>query len=866
MHDATGFPTRALYGFTTLLAKLVRVHQPDYVVVAFDVGKSFRHDRLPSYKGHRPDMPEDLRQQWPLLPDLIEAFGYRCVTLPGWEADDVLGTFAMRFASEDVEAVIVTGDRDFFQLVGDHVKVYDAMKEEELGAPEVIERMGVAPNQIIDLKGLAGDASDNLPGVPGVGEKTAAKWLQQYGTLESVLAAATKIGGKRGQALVDHAESARLSRELATIAVDAPLSETLDDLRPRGLQEERLRALFDRYDFGKVARKLLPDRPAVAPEAWRLINEPAGLASAVAEIRAGGRLAFELDYGPDGGVVGVSWCWDAGKEGSPNVVAAYLAVDGRPGAIASVDAWGAVRQLVTEPGIYRITHDSKATIAALERAGIEGVSFAQDMMLLDYVLAAHERGHSLVDQASRHLGHVLAASDQEAPSLFAKPLDETAKRRAERAHVVWMLEDRLLRRLDHGTRAVYESIELPLVPVLREMERVGIGVALETLSGIRVDLQARMAELEARCHALRGRPFNIASRHEVADALFGEGAPFVGTKKVKDGFSTDSSVLEKLIDGENLPWAILEWRHVQKLLGTYVDKLPSYVASDGRIHTTFNQAVAATGRLSSTDPNLQNIPIRTFEGRRIREAFVPAPGHVFVSADYSQIELRILAHLTGEDALIASFQRGEDIHRRTASEVFKTSIDAVSADQRNAAKAINFGLMYGMSSFRLAGDLQISRDEANRYMEEYFGRFPKIITWLEQTREEARQHGFVETLFGRRRVLPLMHASNYNERMAAQREAVNSRVQGTAADIIKIAMIRVHQALWSEGFTRRDGDQIVGARLLLQVHDELLLEVPETDAVALSARVVEVMEHAADLSVPLAVNAATGRSWNDAHG
>jgi DNA polymerase-1 len=850
MHDSTGFPTRALYGFTTLLAKMVRVNQPDYLVVAFDVGATFRNALLPTYKGHRPDMPEDLRQQWPLLPGLIEAFGYRCIGLQGWEADDVLGTLARRFAGPDLEAVLVTGDRDFFQLVGDHIHVYDAMKEEEIHRAEVIERMGVAPEHITDLKGLSGDSSDNLPGIPGVGEKTAAKWLQQYGDLEGVIAAAEKIGGKRGQALTDNADVARLSKQLATIALDAPLADTLEDLLPKGMQEERLRELFDQYDFGKVARKLLPERPTVVTDGYRVIKDEAALSAMIDAIVSAGRLALDLDRSA-GPVVGASLCWGAAD-------AVYLPLDARPGtAISAERGWAAIRQVVLDPAIRRIAHDSKALIAELERAGILGATFAGDLMLMDYVLAAHERGHSLEAQATRHLGHTMTVPETGGAMLFARPLDETARLGAERAHVTWLLEERLQRRLDANTRSVYETIELPLVPVLLDMERSGIGVALGTLDGIRVDLQARLAEIEALCHSLRGGPFNIASRHEVAEALFGDEAGFVGTKKVKDGFSTDNSVLEKLIDGENLPWAIIEWRHLQKLLGTYVDKLPSYVAADGRIHTSFNQAVAATGRLSSTEPNLQNIPIRTFEGRRIREAFVPASGSLFLSADYSQIELRILAHLTEEDALIQSFLRGEDIHRRTASEVFDIEIDEVTFDQRNAAKAINFGLMYGMSSFRLAGDLQISRDEANRYMEEYFGRFPKIISWLEATREAARKQGFVETLYGRRRVLPSMHAANYSERMAAQREAVNSRVQGTAADIIKIAMIQVHDMLRAEGFE---------ARLLLQVHDELLLEVPEREVERLRPRVVEVMEGAAKLYVPLAVNAAVGRSWNDAHG
>lgn len=834
MHDSSGFPTRALYGFTQLFGKLVRTYKPDYVAVAFDHGETFRHVMYPEYKGHRPDMPEDLRAQWPLLPTLVEAFGYRVVKSPGFEADDVLGALAKKYGSEDVEVILVTGDHDYYQLVDGHIRVLDDMKDEEIGPAEVLAKLGLGPDRVIDIKALAGDTSDNIPGVPGIGEKTAVKYLQKYGDVEAVLANWKDIGGKRGEALRDNAANARLSRELATIRLDTPLDVSLDELAPQPLHEDQLRELFDRWGFGMMARKLLPERKALVAERWRIADD---LPALEAQLRALGEVAVDVEV-VDEKIRGASFAWDGGD-------AVYVGIEGAD----TIARW------LADEKIAKVMHDH----TPLLRAGVVVRNVVSDTLLLDYVLSAHESDHSLEKLANRHLAHTLVPPG--AGGLpFAPAVAEAAKGRNERAATIFAVDRSLRPRLDAGQKSLYETIELPLVAVLARMERAGIAVDLARLDGIKVDLDARLIDLEKACHDKAERVFNVNSRHDVSSLLFESGRyPSTASKKLKDGtFSTESGILEKLVSesGDDLPSAILAYRQLQKLKGTYVDKLPGFVRN-GRIHTTLDQAVAATGRLSSRDPNLQNIPIRSFEGRRIRDCFVPSPGNLLFSADYSQIELRLLAHLTGEDSLIASFAAGEDIHRRTASECFNIPIEAVTQEQRNAAKAINFGLMYGMSSFRLASNLQISREEAQAYVDKYFARLPKVASWLENTRAEARKRGFVETIFGRKRVLPEIQSKNFNERMTGEREAINTPVQGAAADIIKIAMIHVDKMLREEGFK---------AKLILQVHDELLFDVPEDEVSRLWTRVIDLMKHAGKLRAPLEVNAATGTTWNEAHG
>lgn len=850
-HASDGFPTRLLYGFTLLFQKMMRTYRPDYCVVSFDSGKTFRHEVFPDYKGHRPDMPDDMRRQWRWLPELVEGFGYSCLAAEGYEADDVLGTLARRFAGPDLDVYIVTSDKDFCQLVNEHIFLLDDVKGQVIKPEDVQPKLGVAAEQVVDLLGLSGDSSDNIPGVPGIGLKTAAKLLDQYGDLESVLAAAQRgeIRGKRGENLVTHAEAARLSAHLATIRTDLELDVSLEDLAPRGVQEAPLRELFDQWEFGMVARKLLPEARVVDADGYRAITEADGLRELLAEAKRVGRVGVSARFTHDdparADLLGLSLAWDEQQ--------VYVPLQPHPEVRYDlVEARQEVLSFLADPTVEKVGYDLKPLLRVCRSLGSDLRGIAGDVRLLDYVLTAHRRTHALDAIAQRHLGHTMAY----VPTTEPFSLDETVGFAVEPAHVAHLLHRRLERRLEEGPRFVYEHIERPLMPVLADMETTGIRLDRDVLGTILDDISTRMAGAEKRCHEIAGRPFNVGSTKDVAEILFEElGLP--AGKRTKTGYSTDSSVLEKLAELHELPAAILDWRQLQKLESTYLRKLPGYVGADGRVHTTFQQAVAATGRLSSTDPNLQNIPIRTYEGRRIRDAFVAEEGHVLLSCDYSQVELRVLAHFCGGGPLVESFARGEDIHRRTASEVFGVPIDEITPAQRNAAKAINFGLLYGMSAFRLSRDLSIPRAEAERYMEEYFGRIPQVQEWIEATKEACRREGYVETLFGRRRLIPEIHSKTFSERSAGEREAVNTRVQGTAADIIKLAMISVHEAL-AERFPR--------ARLLLQVHDELLLEVPEDEVEAVRDVVVERMMSAAELKVPLVVNSAWGRNWNQAHG
>jgi DNA polymerase-1 len=842
-HTSQGFPTRVLYGFTLLFQKMIRTWQPDYVVVCFDHGPSFRNRLFPDYKGHRPEMPEDLRQQWGLLDGLVEAFGFRAIWVPDYEADDVIGTLAKRFAGEDLEVFLVTGDKDFCQLVGDNITILDEQKGSVLDHAGVVEKFGVPPERVIDVLGLMGDASDNIPGVTKVGEKTAIKLIHEWGSMDGALAAAAagKVKGAVGERLVAEADIARLSRTLATIHTEVPLDHTLADLTPRGMQVAELKAMFDAWEFGAVARKLLPEeQPVIVDAAWSPARGEA-LAAAVARVRAGETPAMWPVF------------VDADAAAPELVGVAFSGAS--PGAVwfdfQDPEARESALNLISDPSVRKWTHASKPLFRAMIAMGRKFEGLEQDSRLIDYVLFSNRKQHGLADQAMRHFNHTLSLTARD-----VAPAAQAATAATEAAWFDAQVVEKVLPLLTEGQRFVLEQIELPLVPVLAAMEARGIRLDKSRIGEVERDIAARLDAVEAECHQLAGKVFSIRSRHELRDVLFTD-LRLPPSKKVKDGWSTDSDVLEKLADRHPLPAKVLEHRSLDKLRGTYLTKLPGYVGADGRIHSTFQQEVAATGRLSSIDPNLQNIPIRTFEGRRIRDCFVPDPGYVFLSADYSQVELRVLAHFTQDPILIHGFAGGEDIHRRTAIEVFGVAPDAVTVEVRSAAKAINFGLIYGMSAFRLANDLQIPQEQAQRYMDEYFARMPAVRGWIEETKTWVRQHGHVDTLFGRRRLIPEIHAAQFNERMAAEREAVNTRIQGTAADIIKLAMLRVDAAL------RRSGS---GARMLLQVHDELLLEVPEHEIDAVRRLVETEMAAAASLAVPLVVNTSVGLTWNEAHG
>jgi DNA polymerase I len=868
---AAGQHTGALMGFANLLRWLDREAEPDFCAVVFDKGPSFRVDLFPDYKGHRPSMPEELREQWVKLPELIEAWGYTTITPTGFEADDVIGTLATRYASEDLEVRIVSGDKDFCQLVTERVRILDLKGgiPKVLDLDAVIERFGVTPDRIIDVMAMWGDSSDNVPGVPGIGEKKATKLIQQHGDLEAVLAAAPGIKGKMGENLRTFTEQARLSKTLVTIVTDMKLEQGLEDLARRPRDAEKLHELFLRYQFRNHMKDLQAEAgaagaPGIDRGRYRTVRTEAELQAVVAACRGAGRLAFDLETTSldpqQAALVGFALCWSADD-------AVYVPVGHAQGEQLPVERAVALLQpLLEDPTVGKTGQNLKYDLQVMRALGhrLEGID--GDTMLADYLLETGRTSRKLDDIAMRVLGHRMISYKEVTDGLdddqgFASvAIEDATAYAAEDAHVAWLLDHGFRERIARdGLEALYREVELPVIPVLAEMELNGIGVDVEALEVMGQELSASIAALQLEIHDLAGHPFNVASPKQLAVVLFDEQG-FEPLKKTKTGRSTDAATLEGLAarhPDRRLPSALLEYRALTKLEGTYVKALPNAVSPvDGRIHTSFHQAVTATGRLASMDPNLQNIPVRTTEGRRIRGCFVARPGHVFLSADYSQIELRVLEDYCGSGPLVDAFRAGEDIHRRTAAEVFGVAPLFVTPDQRRAAKAVNFGIIYGMSAFRLSNELGIPRRRAQRIIDDYFVHYPQVKAYVEQAVLSAREQGVATTRFGRRRMVADLGARIRHVREAAERIAVNTPIQGTAADIMKIAMVKVWHRL------QRDHPD---ARLLLQVHDELLLEVPEGQLEPVRAAVVEAMGSAAELRVPLVVETGSGRSWDEAH-
>ena len=840
MRAPDGFPTRALFGFSRVLLAMLREAKPDYIALVFDVGQSFRNGLLPSYKGQRPDMPADLREQWGELAPLARAFGFVVIAVPDTEADDVIGTLAVRFASPDVDVLIVSGDKDFAQLVNEHIHVYDPIKKLESGPAEVKERWGVGPERIVDLLSLMGDTVDNVPGVPGVGEKKAAQFINQYGDAESVLESWEKIGGKTGQSVRDSAEVVRLARRLVTIDLDQKVDHTLEDLKLQPRDDAQLTERLSRYNFRSmmVELKLDPGSVAVAPTASKMtaasgpataltVWGPGPLAKLEAAIRSAGRAVVSV-WGERAMIA-----WEANGE-----------------RLASVPLEGAGREwfkrILADPSVPKTGADLKGLAHGM---GTELDGVVGDVRLADY-LRVPDVKRGLGDIYMRWFDADLppaSLADPGAVAIATLRLD----RRMEAEIATWQSE------------RVYREIDLPVLGVLCRMENHGILLDLPALTTLRDELNGRLEIQIKEIHALAGGPFNLNSTHQLAVILF-EKLGLKGGKKTTTGWSTDADTLDKLRDEHALPGAILAYRELFKLVHTYLDTLPRFVAADGRIHTTYDPTVAATGRLSSSEPNLQNIPVRSEDGRRIRHCFVAAPGHVFLSADYSQIELRLLAHYCQTGPLVESFLNGEDIHRRTASEIFNVAPAFVSSEQRRAAKAINFGIVYGMGPSRLANDLRIKRAEAQKYIDGYFARYPQVRTTMDAACARARENGFATTLYGRRRAVEGLDAANPMDRSAAERVAINTPIQGSAADLIKLAMIAVDKAIRGPEHAAR------GAKLLLQVHDELVLEVPEGEAEALRGVVKFAMEEVRTfdgerLCVPLLVESGISKTWGGAH-
>jgi len=899
-----GVPAGAVYGFTTMLWKLINeLHHadgPTHLAVILDASsKTFRNEMYDQYKAHRPPPPEDLVPQFPLIRDAVRAFSVPCIEELGLEADDIIACYAEAALAQGWQVTIVSSDKDLMQLIRPGLDLLDTMNNRRLGREHVLEKFGVEPEALGDVLALMGDSVDNVPGVPGIGPKTASQLIQQFGTLEAVLAGTEQITKpKLKQSLIDHADNARLSRELVRLKCDSPLPEPLDGLALKGLPPEPLRAFLEDMGFKSLLAKVQGDGPATLPSGGPTMlaltpgaqEKPAQVVEQVpfnhkeyetvvtvealdrwiAEAHAAGRVAVDTETDSIDPVrallVGVSLATAPGR-------ACYIPLahvgDGllseRPVQIPMDVAIERLRPLLAAPDVLKIGQNIKYDMVVLARHGIEVAPY-DDTMLLSYDLDAGLGGHGMDELARRHLDHgciefkSVCGTGKSQMSFDKVTLDRATEYAAEDADVTLRLWQRLKPRLapESATR-VYELVDRPLVPVLTGMERAGIRVDREELARLSAEFAGQSAALEMQIHAEAGGPFTVGSPKQLGEVLF-DRLGFKGGRKGKTGvYSTDASELERLAsEGAKIARLVLEWRQLTKLKSTYTDALQEQINPEtGRVHTCFSMAVAQTGRLSSTDPNLQNIPIRTEIGRRIRDAFVAEPGKVILSADYSQIELRLAAHMADVPALKDAFARGDDIHSLTAQEVF----GEVTRDTRARAKTINFSILYGISSWGLAGRLEVSRDEAQGMIDRYFARFPGINHYIASTLSQVREQGFVSTLFGRKTHLPGIRSAKQGERQSAERQAINAPIQGTSADIIKRAMVRMNPALAAAGLS--------DVRMLLQVHDELVFELSPDQVDAASAVIREVMAKAAEplveLSVPLGVEIGTGTSWGAAH-
>jgi DNA polymerase I len=891
-----GTPVNAVFGFTNMLAKLLKEHVGTHIAVIFDAGRlTFRNRIYDAYKAHRPPPPEELIPQFALVREATEAFGVPAIELADWEADDLIAAYALATTQAGGQVTIVSSDKDLMQLIRPGVDMLDPIKQKPIGPAEVMEKFGVTPGKMVEVQALIGDPTDNVPGVPGIGPKGAAQLINEFGDVEAVLAAAPGMKpSKRRDMLIEHAGKARISRVLVLLREDTPLPVPVEDLAQRDADRPTLAAWLTKQGFRSTIARLGLDGPVATPPTRVSAETPqpggeglgdAGLAPPpvkfgfgpyesvttadalrtwVAEASAAGRVAMDTETdGLDAmraRLIGFSLATATGR--ACYVPIAHEVLGEQLKLEAAIEVLG---PLLADPSVLKIFQNAKFDMMILTRAGFPLASPVDDSMLISYAQEAGMHGHGLDELSQLHLGHSPISYDEVTGTgrgrvPFAQvQIDRATAYAAEDADVALRLWDTLKPRLRlNGGLALYEQVERRLLPILLEMERAGVKVDADDLRRMSADFEARMAVMEQDCHRLAGHPFNVGSPKQLGEVLFDE-QKLPGGKRMKTGaWGTDSSVLQALADqGYELPNRILEWRQLQKLKSTYADALVTDINPEtGRVHTSFAMAIASTGRLSSTDPNLQNIPIRTEEGSRIRHAFIAEPGHVLVSADYSQIELRLLAHIADLPALKESFANGEDIHARTASEVFGVPMNGMDPMTRRRAKAINFGIIYGISGFGLARQLGISPGEARGYIDRYFERYPGIRSYMERTKEEARINGYVVSPFGRRCWVPGIADKNAARRAYAERQAINAPLQGGAADIIKRAMVRLPSALRIRGLR---------SRLLLQVHDELLFEAPQDEAHILAQVAKQVMEAAAVLSVPLVVQTGVGRTWAEAH-
>ncbi len=871
---SAGEPTGAIYGVVNMLRKLLEDYQPSHVAVVFDApGKTFRDELFEQYKANRPSMPEDLRPQVEPLKEIVRAMGLPLLEVPGVEADDVIGTLARRAVAAGHEVVISTGDKDMAQLVGEGVTLLNTMTGRTLDAAGVKEKFGVPPERIIDYLALVGDTSDNIPGIPKVGAKTAARWLGEYGDLDGVLRHADEIRGKVGESLRGHRDELPLSRDLATIRCDLELDQQPENMVRGEADTETLREYYRKFEFSGWLSQLGADgtegsgdgNPAPGAN-YGTVTGDEELDAWLARLEDAELFAFDLetdslDY-MQARIVGLCLAVEPGE-------AVYVPVGhDYPGAPDQLDRDAVLsrcKPLLEDPDRAKLGQNLKYDMSVLARHGIELRGIAHDTMLQSYVLDSTATRHDMDSLALKYLGRgtikfeEVAGKGAKQITFNQVALEEATAYAAEDADVTLQLHHTLWPRLERipALASVYREIEMPLVPVLSRMERNGVLVDRELLSRQSRELAEKMQGIEQQAHKEAGGPFNLGSPRQIQEILFERQGLPVLQKTPKGQPSTAESVLQELAHDYALPRLILEYRAMSKLKSTYTDKLPQMIDPDtGRVHTSYHQAVAATGRLSSSDPNLQNIPVRSPEGRRIRKAFIATPGYRLLAADYSQVELRIMAHLSGDEGLRRAFAERRDIHRATASEVFGVELEQVSDEQRRAAKAINFGLIYGMSAFGLARQIGVERGQAQEYVDRYFQRFAGVREYMDRTRRQAHEQGYVETVYGRRLYLPEINSRNAPRRQYAERTAINAPMQGSAADIIKRAMIRL------DAWLQEEAPDVL---MVMQVHDELVFEVRQQDADAVTGQVRELMAGAAELDVPLEVDVGLGDNWEEAH-
>jgi len=890
----SGENTSAVWGITNFLLRLYENYHPEYVGWVHDRGVSFRQEQYPEYKATREKLGEELQQDFDRslerVCQVLDAFHIPVIAINGYEADDVVATLAQGAAGRGLQAVIVSGDKDFYQLIGEGIALLNpgrggqaAVEEQWVDQSNASERLGVPPQRVVDYLALVGDSSDNIPGVKGIGDKTAVQLLETYGDLDTILANAADIPGKRPrEALLAQADNARLSRQLVTLRRDAPVELDLEQLRVRTPDTATLATLFTELEFRTLIPKLADlaalgvaqaaePAPPAGPRAPqladpRLIDDPADLPGLIEELRGARLVALQTEPG----LAGISFAVAPGRSwylpfGHVPREGEFDATPPRNLPPLSSEALAPLRALLADPTVRKAGHDIKAAWVALARAGVPFGGVAYDSMVASFVLDPGNRSHAINDLAREHLSVELPTTAQllgkgKGGAAFAQvPPAEAARVSAAQAEMVLRLEETFRADIEaHQLVRLLDEIEIPLIPVLVDMETTGILVDRALLGEMSRGFTKELTALELDIYRAAGGEFNINSTPQLRTVLF-ERLKLPVQKRTKTGASTDVEVLEQLAAlGHEVPRLLIEYRELTKLQSTYVDALPGYIRPDtGRVHTSFNQTGAATGRLSSSDPNLQNIPVRTRRGGEIRRAFVAPPGHLLLIADYSQVELRLLAHFSNDPAFVEAFQRGGDIHRQTAAVIFGVPEASVTGEMRSRAKTINFATIYGQGALALSRQLGITLEEAKAFIKHYFERFAGVRAWLDKTVEEARQRGFVETLVGRRRYIPELRDRNFSIRAFGERTATNSPLQGSAADLIKIAMIRIHAALKEAG---------LGAKMLLQVHDELVFEIPEGERSVAGALVKREMEGVADLRVPLVVSIGAGKNWIDAKG